>query len=240
MRSPSPSNATPRSSRSSRPSAAAARRSVAPQPTLMFVPSGSSPIAVTSAPSCSNACGAMLAVRAVRAVDGDPQPVRSEPKRSSDVLEVAVGRDARRGRSRRRRARRRRGAPRSAPRLVAELLAVAVEELDAVVLGRVVRGGDDDAEVEREQRDRRRRQHAGEDARCRRPTRCRARTPPRARRPEARVSRPTKTRPRPDQSATALPSRSTSSGVSSRRRRREHRRCRSRGAPSAGQLTRAG
>ena len=37
---------------------AARARSVAPQPTLMFVPSGSSPIAVTSAPSCSNACGA--------------------------------------------------------------------------------------------------------------------------------------------------------------------------------------
>ena len=34
-------------------------RSVAPQPALMFVPSGSSPIAATSAPSCSNACGAM-------------------------------------------------------------------------------------------------------------------------------------------------------------------------------------
>ncbi len=36
----------------------AGERSVAPQPTLMFVPSGSLPIAVTSAPSCSNACGA--------------------------------------------------------------------------------------------------------------------------------------------------------------------------------------
>jgi hypothetical protein len=32
---------------------------VAPQPTLMFVPSASSPIASTSAPSCSNACGAI-------------------------------------------------------------------------------------------------------------------------------------------------------------------------------------
>ena len=39
-----------------------------------------------------------------------------------------------------------------------------VEELDAVVLGRVVRGRDDDAEVEREQRDGRRRQDAAEDA----------------------------------------------------------------------------
>ena len=47
---------------------------------------------------------------------------------------------------------------------VGELAAFAVEELDAVVLGRVVRGRDDDAEVEREQRDGGRRQHAAEDA----------------------------------------------------------------------------
>ena len=45
---------------------------------------------------------------------------------------------------------------------VAQLAAVLVEELDPVVLGRVVRGGDDDAEVEREQRHRGRRQDAGE------------------------------------------------------------------------------
>ena len=45
---------------------------------------------------------------------------------------------------------------------VRELAAVSVEELDAVVLGRVVRGGDDGAEVEREQRDGRRRQDARE------------------------------------------------------------------------------
>ena len=46
---------------------------------------------------------------------------------------------------------------------VGELVPVAVEELDAVVLRRVVRGGDHDAEVEREQRDRRGRQHSGQD-----------------------------------------------------------------------------
>ena len=45
---------------------------------------------------------------------------------------------------------------------VRELPAVAVEELDAVVLRRVVRGGDDGAEIEREQRDGRRRQDACE------------------------------------------------------------------------------
>ncbi len=46
---------------------------------------------------------------------------------------------------------------------VGELVPVAVEELDAVVLRRVVRGRDHDAQVEREQGDRRRRQHSGED-----------------------------------------------------------------------------
>ena len=45
---------------------------------------------------------------------------------------------------------------------VGELVPVAVEELDAVVLRRVVRGGDHDAQVEREQGDRRRRQDSGE------------------------------------------------------------------------------
>ena len=49
-------------------------------------------------------------------------------------------------------------------RRVGQLVARRVEELDAVVLGRVVRRRDDDAEVEREQRDRGRRQHAAEDA----------------------------------------------------------------------------
>src|SRR5207247_9628089 len=43
-----------------------------------------------------------------------------------------------------------------------QLQPVAVEELDAVVLRRVVRGGDDRAEIEREQRDGRRWEHAGE------------------------------------------------------------------------------
>src|SRR5829696_9162160 len=47
--------------------------------------------------------------------------------------------------------------------LVSELPSLTVEELDAVVLRRVVRGGDHNAEVEREQGDRRRRQHPGHD-----------------------------------------------------------------------------
>ena len=47
---------------------------------------------------------------------------------------------------------------------IRQLVAVRIEELDAVVLGRVVRGRDDDAEIEREQRDGRCREHAAENA----------------------------------------------------------------------------
>ena len=49
-------------------------RSVAPQPTLMFVAVRATPIAVTSAPSCSNASRSERRVRAVRAVDADAEP----------------------------------------------------------------------------------------------------------------------------------------------------------------------
>src|SRR5690242_10419725 len=47
--------------------------------------------------------------------------------------------------------------------VVGQLLTVAIEELDAVVLGRVVRRGDHAAEIERQQRDGRRRQDSGDD-----------------------------------------------------------------------------
>ena len=46
---------------------------------------------------------------------------------------------------------------------IGELVTLGVEELDAVVLGRVVGGGEDDAEILRQQRDRGRRQHAADD-----------------------------------------------------------------------------
>ena len=46
---------------------------------------------------------------------------------------------------------------------VRELVALGREELDAVVLGRVVRGREDDAEILREKRDRRCREHAAAD-----------------------------------------------------------------------------
>ena len=104
-------------------------------------------------------------VRAVRAVDDDPEPGQIGAEAVEHVLEVGVGRDLD--------ALDRPlvdGGRRSEQRLdlllrrIGELAPLRVEELDAVVLGRVVRGGDDDAEVEREQRDGRRRQHAAEDA----------------------------------------------------------------------------
>ena len=105
----------------------------------------------------------MLRVGAVGAVDGDPQAGEVGAEALDDVLEVAVGRDADPVDRRRRLAPERRAAPRSPPPTSSvSLLPVAVEELDAVVLGRVVRGRDDDAEVEREQRHRRGRQDAGE------------------------------------------------------------------------------
>ena len=58
IRSPSPSKAMPRSRFSPVTRCCRARRSVAPQPTLMFEPSGSMPIACTSAPSSENERGA--------------------------------------------------------------------------------------------------------------------------------------------------------------------------------------
>ena len=127
----------------------------------MLKPSGSLPIAVTCAPSCSNAHGA------------GPRTRRSRSRRrcAAPKGRSRSGRRCARGSCPSRRRRGRRAAARAwrveqrldlLLRRVDELLTVAVEELDAVVLGRVVRRGDDDAEVEREQRDGGRRQHAGE------------------------------------------------------------------------------
>ena len=96
---------------------------------------------------------------------------------------------------------------------VGELVPLGVEELDSVVLGRVVRGGEDDAEILREQGDGRCRQDATDDG-CP-PAETIPRTTASSRSgPEPRVSRPTKTRPRPDHPVAARPSRSTSSRVS--------------------------
>ena len=235
IRSPSPSKATPRSSSFLRTSSCSARRSVAPQPTLMFVPFGFNA-------DCDNLRPAVLErprrdrrVRAVGAVDSDPQPDEVGAEAVEHVVEVAVDRDlevvdlpelgiARLG---------------VEQRLdllllrVVELAPVAVEELDAVVLGRVVRRGDDDPEVEREQRDRRRRQDP-----------CQHRVPARGRDAAGEGAlelRPGAARVAADEDRTAAdPERGRPAepldelrGSGPRRRLLGHRRCRSNGAAQA-------
>src|SRR3954467_12667343 len=105
--------------------------------------------------------------------------------------------------------------------MVAELAAVAVEDLDAVVLGRVVRGRASAAEAERHERSRARRQHAAEHrvpVRRRDPARERVlELGPGGARVAADEDAPAagpERRPAPE-APPAPPSRSTSSGVSS-------------------------
>jgi hypothetical protein len=102
-------------------------------------------------------------VCAVRTVDDDPQSGEIGAEAVDHVLEVAVCCDAD---TVDRAAAASVGVEQRLDRLllvVDELPSVAGEELDAVVLRRIVRSGDDDAEIEREQRDRGRREHAGKD-----------------------------------------------------------------------------
>ncbi len=113
-------------------------------------------------------------VRAVRAVDGDPETGQVGAEALDDMLQVAVLGDAH---AVDRTAAVRRSVEERLDLLldeVRELVSVAVEELDAVVLRRVVRGGDHDAQVESEQGDGGRRQHAGENrvATCGNDTAC--------------------------------------------------------------------
>src|SRR6188472_4445871 len=80
IRSPSPSNATPRSRLSVVTSSCSARRSVAPQPTLMFEPSGVTPIAWTSAPQRSKTPGAIPENAPFAQSTPMRRPERSDPK----------------------------------------------------------------------------------------------------------------------------------------------------------------
>ena len=131
----------------------AAARSVDPQPSLMLTPSGSTPIAVTRAPSRSSTSGAVTAVAPWAQSTTIDRPVRSTGRRSSSERDVARPAllDAARSRP---------GArPRAAPRRsrlverrldrrllgVRQLEAVGAEELDAVVREGVVGGADDRA-----------------------------------------------------------------------------------------------
>ena len=189
---------------------------MAPQPTLMFVPSGALPIACTSRPSRSNASRRDARVGAVRAVDRrSAGPSRSAPKRVDDVVEVALGRARSRSLDRARRlgAAARRAAPRSPPRPRRESLRPrASKNLTPLYSGGLCEAEMTTPRSSGGERDRRRRQHAAEHRGRRRPRRRRARARPRAR---AR-SRACRARRRParrrSRASAARPSRSTSSG----------------------------
>ena len=102
-------------------------------------------------------------VGAVRAIDRDAETRQVAAEPFDDVLEVGIGRDADVV-----------DLPATGPPGcveqpldlllggVAQLAAVAIEELEPVVFGGVVRGRDHDAEVEREQGNRRSREHAAQ------------------------------------------------------------------------------
>ena len=125
----------------------------------MFVPSGSLPIASTSAPSGSKASGRSRSTRRSHSRRRFANRTGRSREALEHVLEIAVDGDADVVDLAAA------GCGRVEQRLdlffgVGELAPVAVEELDAVVLRRVVRRRDDDAEVEPEQRDRRRRHDA--------------------------------------------------------------------------------
>ena len=135
---------------------------MAPQPALMFVPSGRAADRGHLGAEAREGLRCELRVGAVGTVDRDPQAGEIGAEPLDDVLEIAVGGDADVI-----------DAAAAGPgrleqrldlllRLVGQLAAVTVEELDPVVLGRIVRRGDDDAEVEREQSDGRSGQDAGE------------------------------------------------------------------------------
>ena len=67
---------------------------MAPQPTLMFWPSGAAAIGSDLRAELLERLGRDARVRAVRTVDRDPQAAEVGPEPLDDVLEVAVGGDA--------------------------------------------------------------------------------------------------------------------------------------------------
>ena len=142
-RSASPSNATPASARCSTTARATVCGCVAPHPALIRSPSGSSWIAITPRPAGATPPDPP-GRGSVCAVDDYPEPGQ-RPGRGGDELDVALHRlivaavrPGGRGRARRL------AHPGLDPVLerVGKLVALTGEELDAVVLGRVVRGRD--------------------------------------------------------------------------------------------------
>ena len=213
-----------------RPARDSGARFVEPQPTLMSMPSQSQLIAIDLGAQPAKRLGRGDRGSAVTAVHRDRQPGQIDVDRGDAVRDVALDgvvdsgaivptpAPVGRSQSRSRRAER----LDLVLELVGQLEAVSAEELDAVVLRRVVRRRDDHAtvglELAHEQRDRGRRHDAGTAARRRRREQMPATSAASSISPLRRVSRPTTIRPRPlspRKCPAASPSRKASSGVSS-------------------------
>ena len=141
----------------------------APHPSLMFLPSGSALIACTSAPRRRSSAGARSDAAPFAQSTTTRRPVEPCIGRRHQVREVAFAAVADRPRVAgpgRRRGQVGHGRFDLVLDVVGQLRTGRVEELDAVVLGRVVRGGDDHpargAELGHEEGDRRRRLHPGD------------------------------------------------------------------------------
>ena len=152
QRSASPSWAMPRSAPCSTTAACSCSRWVEPTPSLMFSPSGSAPITTMSAPAARKTSGEQPLAAPWAQSRTTFRPSRRYGQGLQQVHDVAVlgvgealdPSDVCAG------------GPQPRPGhflldrvldLVGQLVAAAGEELDAVVRGRVVRGGDHDAEV---------------------------------------------------------------------------------------------
>ena len=128
----------------------------------MFVPSGAFASAVTRAPSRSKTPGAIAEKAPFAQSTAIRRPAEVGAEVLDDVLDVPLDGVVRLlDRAAARPARVEERLDLELVR-VGQLVALAVEDLDAVVLRRVVRGRDDEPEILREQRDRGCRQHARE------------------------------------------------------------------------------
>ena len=232
MRSPSPSNAIPRS-KPPRQRAAGARRVGGAEADVDVRTVRLVADRLHLAPSRSNARGASRSRRRSRSRRAMRKPVRSEPKRVEHVVEVGVRGaatcsiapavstgPARRAAPRSPSRRRRRAWP-GASKSLMPLYSGGL--CDAETTTPRSSGASATAGVGR----------TPPSGPCPRPRRRRAQTPARARGPEARVSRPTKTRRAPLHSVAARPAARRDRWSTCRRRRRARRPCRNSCAPLA-------
>ena len=174
-RSPSPSKATPAIAPRSTTRAAIASGCVDPHPRLMLRPSGEAPIRIdVESEGCEDTCGATLVVAPLAQSTTRRRAPQAAGIGQHLAQVIAVPAPEVRGSQRPARRPRRADQPRVGDlvldatfELLGELLAAAREDLDAVVLERVVRGRDHGAERDvagaGEVGDGRRRQNAGGD-----------------------------------------------------------------------------